>query len=191
MRYFFLTLIVILSGCAPAAPTFTADSAALKSKKWTVAVLDLQYEYEGKGVLAGTNYESAGKDGGRIVAGLLSSELSAIPQLELVERGLLEKVMAEQSLQMTGITSSETAVEVGRLVGAEAVIVGDLTDYVYWSNLLGAGSTITFTIRMVDVENGRILMSSTVSRVRNLVEPLTNASLTAREVATQLQQKLQ
>ena len=190
MRYFLFIFLFLLSSCAPMqmAPIVSYDGHVLTSRKWNVAVLDLQYEYEAKGKIGITEYESAGRDGGRIVAGLLAAEFSTIPFFTVVERGMLEKVMAEQALQMTGATRTDSAVKIGKLVGADAVIVGELTDYVYWNNIAGFGSTVSFAIRMVDVEDGRILMSATISRPRTVVEPLTNASLTAKEVTAQLQQ---
>ena len=49
--------------CIPAqvAPTVSVERDALYSKNWHVAVLDLNYEYEGEGDLNGSHYVSAGK----------------------------------------------------------------------------------------------------------------------------------
>lgn len=185
-----LLFVLSLIGCAPTTPSLTMDRQAINSKKWNIAVLDLHYEYEGKGMIGITAYESAGRDGGRVVAGLLAAELATIPQFDVVERGMIEKVLAEQSLQMTGAVSSQSAVKLGRLVGANAIIVGEMTDYVYWNNIAGFGSTVSYSIRMIDAEDGRILMSTTISRARGFVEPLTNASLTAKEVVAQVAQKM-
>jgi len=80
------------------------------------------------------------------------------------------------------VIDSETAVAVGKLVGANAVVVGELTDYVHWESLTGPGSTITFSIRMIDSESSRVVLNSTISRARAYIEPVPNAQLTIKEL---------
>jgi TolB-like protein len=58
----------------------------------------------------------------------------------------LEKVLSEQKLSMSGVTDAETAVKVGKLVGAKFVMVGSISKL---------GNTYTLNSRLIDVESGR------------------------------------
>ncbi|MCH7497702.1 MAG: hypothetical protein IH971_07625, partial [Candidatus Marinimicrobia bacterium] len=62
----------------------------------------------------------------------------------------VESLFAEQGLQITGCVSNECAIEVGRLLGAQLMLVGAISKF---------GSTYSIDIRMIDVETGRITVS--------------------------------
>ena len=65
----------------------------------------------------------------------LSTELEALlvniricdkPYFKVIERASLENIMREQKLNLTGAVEEETAVTVGKLVGAEGIILGSV-----------------------------------------------------------------
>ena len=145
-------------------------------------MLDLNYEVEPDGSISITNYKSAGADCGRIEAGIIAADLADIPNLTIIERGKNSKVLTEQSIQQTGLISSETAKEVGKLVGADAIVIGDLTDYLIWDALGSFGSTISFSIGMIDVQSGKVLLNASISRVRSLVDSFANVQLISKEL---------
>src|SRR5256886_12512929 len=58
------------------------------------------------------------------IAGMLISELAANPAARVVERGQIEKLLAEQSLGASGKVTPETAAKIGKLVGARSGIAG-------------------------------------------------------------------
>ncbi len=182
-------LLAVLTACTPVqiAPSVSMQKEILSSKNWNVAVLDFNYEFEGEGNVSGTNYVSAGKDGGRVVADLLSAELVRLDNVTLIERSQISKVLDEQALQQSGAIKTETAASVGKLVGADAVVMGELTDYVSWSNLAGYGSTISFSMRMIEAETGKVIMNGSISRVRQFIEPFPNAQLTTKELIDSIQ----
>ncbi len=64
------------------------------------------------------------RDLGPKVATLLNATLSAEPNLILVERAELEKVLGEQELSLSGTISTDTAAKVGNLTGAKVLITG-------------------------------------------------------------------
>lgn len=64
------------------------------------------------------------RDLGPKVATILNATLSAEPNLILVERAELEKVLGEQELGLSGAVSSETAAKVGNLTGAKVLVTG-------------------------------------------------------------------
>jgi hypothetical protein len=59
------------------------------------------------------------------------TELSAIndPFLRIVERDNLEMVLEEQRMNLSGIVDESTAVEVGNILGAKAIITGTLISF--------------------------------------------------------------
>ena len=48
---------------------------------------------------------------------------------QVIERARLEAVMAEQKLSMTGILNPETAKSVGKVLGVDAILFGQVTSY--------------------------------------------------------------
>jgi hypothetical protein len=64
------------------------------------------------------------RDLGPKVATILNATLSAEPNLIMVERAELEKVLSEQELGLSGTVSADTAAKVGNLTGAKVLITG-------------------------------------------------------------------
>jgi hypothetical protein len=64
------------------------------------------------------------RDLGPKVATLLNATLSAEPNLIMVERAELEKVLGEQELGLSGTLSADTAAKVGNLTGAKVLVTG-------------------------------------------------------------------
>jgi hypothetical protein len=81
----------------------------------------------------------------------VATALVGTGRLKLVERRRIETVIAEAKLGLTGIIDSAKAVEVGKMVGAEYIIVGSVTNVSVrdeWRSLL----LLSKTTRYVDVE---------------------------------------
>jgi hypothetical protein len=68
--------------------------------------------------------DEAVRDLGPKAATMINATLSAEPQLILVERAELEKVLGEQELSLSGTVSSDTAAKVGHLTGAKVLVTG-------------------------------------------------------------------
>ncbi|HEY4416808.1 MAG TPA: CsgG/HfaB family protein [Verrucomicrobiae bacterium] len=58
------------------------------------------------------------------VAALISANLSAEPNLILVERAELEKTLGEQELGLSGTVAPDSAAKVGQLTGAKVLVTG-------------------------------------------------------------------
>lgn len=113
----------------------------------TVAVM-----YFNDGAIGKAHDDLAPLSGG--IADLLITELSANPGIRVVERDNLKKLMDEQNLSTGGRVDQETAVKVGKLLGAHHMIFGGfVTD--------GRG-TIRLDARAVDVETSAIEHVETV-----------------------------
>ncbi|TAL34097.1 MAG: hypothetical protein EPN93_12420 [Spirochaetes bacterium] len=88
---------------------------------------------------------------GRILSEKLTDELVNAGRFRLIERTRIEQVMREQRLSQTGVTDMSTAVALGRLLSAKAVVLGTL----YYRDR----SAEVFA-RLVDTESGMILGSA-------------------------------
>lgn len=51
------------------------------------------------------------------------------PFLKVVDRENIDRILAEQRLSLSGVVDEQTAVRVGNLIGAQAVLMGVLVDY--------------------------------------------------------------
>ena len=85
---------------------------------------------------------------GKMSAALLSSRLAAKPGIMQVERGRLNDILSEVKRSEKGQVSKKSAVSVGKLVGANNVILGTLSP---------SGAEYLLTARIVDSETGRIV----------------------------------
>ncbi len=111
------------------------------SDKITVGVLDFQQNSDVE------ELESYRKG----LTDMFISELQSVEQLQIVERSRLESVMKEMKLSEFGAIDSETAQQIGRLIGAQAVYYGSFT------YIPAFGKTIRLDGRLVRVETGEIM----------------------------------
>ena len=107
------------------------------------------------------------KGSGKMLVGAITAELTACPGLKLVERSQLSKVISEEDLK--DMLSASVAAKIGKKVGADTVIVGEVTQYdaqKETSHLsiyaVGGGGTSTkylvgLSIRAVNVADGRVI----------------------------------
>ena len=77
----------------------------------------------------------------------LTSELLENGKIVIVDRRNLSHIREEMNLQLSGDVSDESALSIGRLLGAHYIVTGTLTDM---------GSYQRFRIRIINVENGAI-----------------------------------
>ena len=88
------------------------------------------------------------KDYGVKVTDLLFAKLGANPALVLVERGDLNKILTEQSLNLSGIVDPSAATRVGQLTGAKIFITG---------SVIKADKTLYLVARLTGTETSRVL----------------------------------
>ncbi len=82
---------------------------------------------------------------------LLTDELVNIPHITVVERKYIDKLKAEMKFQASPYTDPATAKSLGKMVGADCVIIGTADVF---------NCTLTVTARTVEVESGKILYST-------------------------------
>jgi len=95
---------------------------------------------------------SAQYDGlGRALAGMLVSDLAALPALRLVERDQLDALLAELKLGESAFVDPKTAQKLGKGVGARFVVAGSYTVI---------DPTFAMDARIVEVSTGEIVKAA-------------------------------
>ena len=152
--------------------------AAHSQEKRRIAVLDFGYGTVMTNVQAiyGSN-----QDVGKGISDLLINQLVNDGQYRVIERGAIDKVLQEQNFSNSDRVNSATAAKIGGLLGVDAIIIGDVTQFGrddkhyggggggghIWSAGAGglgiskAKAVVEVTARIVDVNTGEILASVT------------------------------
>ena len=122
---------------------FTAATAAADFKKNKIAVLDFQMQ--------GKQYQNS--DMGSIVAEWLITALVKEGRFDVVERRLLQKILSEHQLAMSGIVDDKSISELGQILGVKIIISGAV---LHFQNIIEANA------RIIDVSNGSIIAAESV-----------------------------
>ncbi len=130
-------------------------SANFVSAAETIAILDF------KSLLAD-------EDLGVAVAEILKTELAGFGEYAIIERGMLEQILEEQALQLSGAVDTNTAVTVGKLVGASVVVTG---------SIVKTGDMYTINSRFIEVETGIVKVGKNIrgqgeNQISNMVRQL-------------------
>ena len=103
-----------------------------------VAILDLHAK--------GTSNIIAGA-----VTDIIRSELVNSGMLNIVERTQMDEILKEQGFQASGCTDQSCAVEIGKLLAAHKILIGEVNKL---------GETFIITVRIVDIKKGLAEFSS-------------------------------
>jgi hypothetical protein len=172
-------LIIIFEGCATTVKTrmLVPAKASEAAKIRRVAVLPF----------AGPTGNQVSVD---IEALLVGVRVKDKPFFSIIERNALEKIMEEQKLQLYGLVDEKTAAKVGKLTGAEGIILGTVTQCTtedksysqerskcvskdaegrctkrskYKVSCTERNAYFSFTPKMVNVTTGKIVASESLS----------------------------
>jgi TolB-like protein len=113
------------------------------------------------------DFESVGSEEhlGKAVAEIMRTELIGTRQFRVVERSQINKALSEQQFQTSGVINENTAVEIGKLLGADLIIIG---------SVVKIGTSYTINSRMLDIKTGEATLGKNVTG--NDLNLLTNMS---------------
>lgn len=131
-------IILVLTVSALLANTAYADF-----KKTKIAVMDFQVQ--------GEKFET--EDIGKIVAEWLITALVQEGRFDVVERRLLEKILQEQKLSVSGVVDSDSIARLGKVLGAKIVVTG---------SVMKLRQLMEVNTRLINVENGSIIAAEKV-----------------------------
>lgn len=160
--YAVLSLCLLLAVLVP-----HADAQEMKKR---VAVLSFADKTDAGYSWGGT------KTAGDGMSDMLITELVKSDRYTVLERTEINAVLDEQNLGQQGVVTAQSAAEVGKMLGAEIVIFGSITEFGYKERSTGGrtrrfGVGISSTtavvatdVRMVDATTGEILAAEDVRK---------------------------
>jgi TolB-like protein len=93
----------------------------------------------------------------------LAGELSRNRDIAVVDREQLDAVLDERKLQMAGLTDSSAALEIGRMLSAEYIITGTVSEFRGW---------IRIDARITSVATGRMVAENVSARSAKHLEKM-------------------
>ena len=134
------TQATVLVAALGAAALAVQDAPAQTPDVPTVAVMDFS------GLMLGESGNSVNL--GKAVTAMLVTEFSGREGIRVIERANLQDLLEEQRLALTGRVDESSAIEIGRIVGAQYVLHGAVVNL---------GTTLRMDIRAVDVETSEVI----------------------------------
>lgn len=115
----------------------------------------------------------------------LNAELFYTEKFVVVEREMMEEILREQNFQLSGCTTNECLVEVGKLLGVEQMVGGSVS---YIDGLY------TISARLISVERGKVVQVATYDQrgdlstvltagIKHIAQELANSSNTGNEAS--------
>ncbi|MEM9250954.1 MAG: CsgG/HfaB family protein [Planctomycetota bacterium] len=141
------TLVLAVGWCSVLALSAAGLTAADETKPIALAVYDFAVDE-----VSGASSSDELAD---MIATVLSINLSDTDAFQVVDRQSMEHMLAEQQLALTGLSDTQQAVAVGRLIGADLIIIG---------RLMTVGESRLLTTKVVGVET--TLMRGAMTRGR-------------------------
>jgi len=97
--------------------------------------------------------KSLGLDAEESISSALTTELLNTGKVRVLEREQVDRILKEQGFQQSGACdSTECGVEIGKLLSVDNIIIGRIGK---------VGNTFTVTARLVNVQTGEIITSTT------------------------------
>lgn len=160
----------------------TGFEPLLAKKKMRIAVLELSPVKVGADVAGG-------------VTDLVVTELVNCGEFEVLERMQVAKILNELGFQQTGVTDTSKAIEAGKLLNTESVMIGTLQQF---------NSSLVINVKIVEVSTGKILFAdkavadnndklidASSNLVTSLVSRMTGSAPAKKQVQPQQQQQSQ
>jgi TolB-like protein len=106
----------------------------------TIAITDFSY------------VDGRASSDGDVVAARMTTELIKMKKLKVLERNQIQKVLAELKLQNTGVVDPASAKELGKVLGADLLVVGSLDEL--------PGKLLEVNLRLASVESGEAVSAA-------------------------------
>jgi len=154
---------------AAAAPATAVEAPMAETAPLPMAVFDFQ-----------TTDRALEKKGAE-VATLLNARLSVLPEVFLVERQEIDKILSEQEVGIGGAVTADTAAKVGVLVGAKVLVTGRVFE---------SGGKVYVVTKIMSTETGRVYGELATAKDFGGIDPAVEelagkiAALTKKQAAT-------
>lgn len=176
---FFVFIVIYVAGCAASSSTTKSNKKPMKPSTialsmpsgWDDSIIDRIKEGKGlKKRIAVMEFAGNSKFDGKVdlkLSDMLITSLVKSGKFDVIERTQIELVLSEQNLGMSGIIDESTAVEVGKLLGAEYVLFGVVTSATQQEIDKFAYTLVvietSIDVRVIDAETGKIIVAEHAS----------------------------
>ncbi len=147
-----LSLSLALAGCA--SPSGSSSGGAGTGEP----NIYVSREADGIGKVGILPFKAATSLIGTSVSDMFVTELMKMDRYELVERSQMSGVLGETEVSLSGLTAGQAA-QLGQMAGADGVIIGTVSEY----EMVAMGGrtypVVGISIRLIDVNTGKILWS--------------------------------
>lgn len=114
------------------------------------------------------------KEYGGKIADILFASMAANPDIYLVDRTDMSKVMQEKELNLSGMVTPDQAVQVGKLTGAKVIVTGSVME---------VDKTLYLVAKIIGTETSRVLGETVKGKTSDEIAPLAE-SLAGKIAAT-------
>ena len=143
---------VLLLACAAGA--YAEDNYSLLAREITEAGVSVQGKKIAIIPFSYADGRAAAKDGS-VISERLTIKMINMHKFEIIERSVLDKVMAELKLQASGTIDASSAQQLGKVLGVEAIVTGTLVE-------MQAGQ-IEVNARLIKTETAQAIGASQVT----------------------------
>jgi TolB-like protein len=155
-----LALLIVLGACKSQAPVIEANYQAQSldvqlNNLTNQMVRSLSQERKSKiAIMEFPDLNGNISEFGKFIPEELTTRLFMTRKFEVLERQLLNKVLEEQNLGMTGLIDASSAARIGKVLGVDAIVTGTITDM---------GNMIRINARMIATETAGVFAVASVS----------------------------
>lgn len=143
-KWLIILMCFVITGCTHTRVSIVDDFPKIKR----VAVL---------------SFEPRGSSWGILYANHFTMELVKLNKFEVIERTQLDKILQEQLLDQSGVINRETLLQIGKTLGIDALFLG---------SCVRQGGRGLASVRLVEIQTGRIIWSGTSTNMKKLVKTL-------------------
>jgi TolB-like protein len=109
-------------------------------------------------VLEFTDLQGNVTDFGRYLSEELITRLYDSNKFKVLERQLLNKIIAEQKLSLTGVIDPDSAKKLGKVLGVDAIVSGTIAD---------RGESLKVNARLIGTETGEIFSAASIDMAKD------------------------
>ncbi|RZL31146.1 MAG: hypothetical protein EOP00_35445, partial [Pedobacter sp.] len=183
LKYFVIASLAFTVSCATTIKVKYLQPAEINlGLKKKIAVLNFNFTGSLNG-FSNTNYNLPEINDGTF-SNTLMRDLISSKSFKIIERQELSKVMAEQALSNSGFVNSEDAIKLGRLSGAEVIILGS-GSYSVDENMATGSDKKQYTNRVVTYKTANLSRTLRLDLSFRIVDIQTGEVITSRKLSDQ------
>jgi hypothetical protein len=132
---------------------------------------------------------------GDVISDRIASYLMKSFKFKIVDREYIKSIISEQQVQLSGLVEDRTAIKIGKIVGVDGILVGNVNEcvlaYIYVTDDRGGIAeqiaSVNVNFKIIHVETGSLLAVmnhklSTKNLITNMVEMDYDIAITNRSI---------